>query len=79
MVQLQGLTGEAVPAIHRLLMREQIAEAGLPIDLVGVSPAFLEDDDDALGNRTVIGDGKSGTDPVAAVNPGVEIRNRAGT
>jgi len=40
--QLQDLAAEAVPALHRLLLREQMAQAGVPIDIVGASPAFLE-------------------------------------
>jgi|GEM_PF-1253306 len=40
--QLQGLVAEAVPAIHRLLLREQMARAGVQADIVGASPAFLE-------------------------------------
>jgi len=40
--QLQDLAAEAVPAIHRLLLREQMTRAGVGIDMVGVSAAFLE-------------------------------------
>ncbi len=40
--QLQGLAAEAVPAIHRLLLREQMERAGVRADIVGASPAFLE-------------------------------------
>jgi transcriptional regulator with GAF, ATPase, and Fis domain len=40
--QLQGLAVETVLAIHRLLFREQMAQAGAPMDLVGLSPAFIE-------------------------------------
>ncbi|MBI3950658.1 MAG: sigma-54-dependent Fis family transcriptional regulator [Acidobacteria bacterium] len=40
--QLQDLAAEAVPAIDRLLLREQMAWAGTPMEIVGVSRAFLE-------------------------------------
>jgi len=40
--QLEILASEAMLAIDRLSLREQIAQAGGPIDLVGVSAAFLE-------------------------------------
>lgn len=40
--QLEGLAAEAIPAIHRLLLREWMAQAGAPLDMVGVSPTFLD-------------------------------------
>ncbi|MBI3949497.1 MAG: sigma 54-interacting transcriptional regulator [Acidobacteria bacterium] len=40
--RLQDLAAEAVWAIDRLRLRERMAEAGTPMEIVGVSRAFLE-------------------------------------
>ncbi len=40
--KLQNMAKEIVIAIERLLLREDAAKSGTPLDIVGVSPAFLE-------------------------------------
>lgn len=39
---LQDLAAAALPAIRRLMLKEQMAKAGIEMEMIGVSPAFLE-------------------------------------
>ena len=40
--KLQNMAKEIVIAIERLLLREDAAKSGTPLDIIGISPAFLE-------------------------------------
>jgi len=39
--EIRNLTDGAIPAIYRLLLREQLQAAGSPMELIGTSPALL--------------------------------------
>ncbi len=40
--EIERLAGAAVPALHRVLLKEQMRKAGADVDLIGVSPKFLD-------------------------------------